>query len=362
VSAGSTSGAGLRQEAYAIVVALLVAMAAGSVLILAIGESPARVYGLLLAGTWGSATGIGQVIFKSTPLIFTGLAVALAFRAGLFNIGAEGQVIVGAFATALVAAYLPAGTPAAVAIPLAVLAGTVAGAGLGAIPGVLKAYRGAHEVINTIMLNFIAAGVVLWAGNEVFFVGETTHTRPIIEGARLGRLGFPESAANLSFGLALAAAAGVWYFLVRTRRGFEWRAVGLSAHAAENAGVNLRATVIWAMAGSGALAGAVGANYVLGYKHYFEAGVGRGVGFLGIAVALLGRNHPAGVVAAALLFGTLSQGGLAVSEVVPKEIVDVLQAVVILAVIAASSEVRRHAARLPAEIAERVRGRAPADG
>ncbi len=345
-------GAGFRHEAYAICIALLVAMAAGSALILAIGESPARVYGLLLANTWGSASGIGQVIFKSTPLIFTGLAVALAFRAGLFNIGGEGQTIVGCFATAVVAAELPEATPAAVAVPLAVAAGVLAGALLGALPGVLKAYRGAHEVINTIMLNFIAAAVVLWIGNAYLFTGESTHTAGIIESAELGRLGFPDSAANLSFFLALAAAAGVWYFLERTRRGFEWRAVGLSPLAAENAGVNLRATIIGAMAGSGALAGAVGANYVLGYKHYFEAGVGRGVGFMGIAVALLGRNHPVGIVLAALLFGTLSQGGLAVSELVPKELVDVLQAVVILAVVASSAEVRRRvAARVRPEAA-----------
>jgi len=337
-------GSGLRHEAYAICIALLVAMAAGSLLILGIGESPLRVYGLLLANTWGSPSGIGQVVFKATPLIFTGLAVALAFRAGLFNIGGEGQVIVGCFATALVAAQLPAGTPALVAIPLAVAAGVAAGAALGAIPGVLKAYRGAHEVINTIMLNFITLGVVLWLGNEYLFVGETTHTAGIIDSARLSRLGFPDSAANFSFFLALLAALGVWYFLERTRRGFEWRAAGLGPLAAENAGVNLRGAIIGAMAASGALAGAVGANYVLGYKYYFEAGVGRGVGFMGIAVALLGRNHPVGIVLAALLFGTLSQGGLAVSELVPKELVDVLQAVVILAVVATSAEVRRRVA------------------
>ncbi len=333
----------IRREAYVIAVALLVAMAAGSVLILAVGQAPWQVYGRLLANTWGSSYGVGQVLFRATPLVFTGLAVTVGFRAGLFNIGCEGQMLVGAFATALVGTALPEGSPALVALPLAVGAGMAAGAGLGAIPGVLKARFGAHEVINTIMLNFIAASVVLWAGNRFFFVEETTHTAAIVPGATLPKLGLPGSAANASVVLAIVAALGVWYFFSRTRRGYEWRAVGLSPGAAENAGVNLGRTIIGAMAVSGALAGAVGANYVLGYKHYFEDGIGRGVGFMGIAVALLGRNHPAGVVAAALLFGTLSQGGLAVSALVPKELVDVLQAVVILAVAATAAGLGRTA-------------------
>jgi len=329
----------IRRELYGTAVALLVAMAAGSLLILLFGESPAGVYGVLLSQTWGSAYGFGQVLFKATPLVFTGLAVALAFRAGLFNIGAEGQMVVGAFATGLVGAALPASTPWPLALPLAVCGGLLAGAALGAIPGVLKARFGAHEVINTIMLNFIAGALVLWAGRSFSFVSETTHTAPVVPGARLPGLGLSGSAANVSFLLALLAALGVWAFLKHTRRGFEWRAVGLNPGAAEAGGVRLGRVTVAAMATSGALAGLVGANYVLGYKHYFEDGMGRGMGFMGIAVALLGRNHPLGVVAAALLFGTLSQGGLAINELVPKELVDVLQAVIILSV--AATSVRR---------------------
>ncbi len=342
---GRVAGGAAAREGFAIATALLVAMAAGSILILAIGESPAEVYGKLLLNTWGSWSGVGQVVFKATPLVFTGLAVAVAFRAGLFNIGGEGQAIAGCLATAVVGGALPATLAAPLAIAIAVAAGIAAGALLGAIPGLLKARFGAHEVINTIMLNFVMASVALWLGNRFLFVGETTHTGAVIETARLPRLGFPDSAANLSFFLALGAAAAVWYFFARTRRGYQWRAVGAGRDAAEAAGIDLGGTVIAAMAASGALAGAVGANYVLGYKYYFENGLGRGVGFMGIAVALLGRNNPAGIVAAALLFGTLSHGGLAVSELVPKELVDVLQAVVILAVVATSAEVRRRSAR-----------------
>ncbi len=337
-----------REVAFGTAVALLIAMALGSVLIIAAAESPARVYWTLLSHTWGSAYGFGEVLHRATPLIFTGLAVAIGFRVGLFNIGAEGQMVAGAMATALAGAYIPAATPFIVAIPFCVAAGMLAGGLVGAIPGLLKARFGAHEVINTIMLNFIVASVVLWLGNKWAFASETTHTKPIIGAAKLPRFGLSGSNANASIFIALLCAAAVWYFFARTRRGFEWRAVGSNPAAAEAGGINVGRAIVWSMVVSGAVAGAVGANNVLGYKHYFENGYGAGVGFMGIAVALVGRNHPAGIVAAALLFGTLSQGGLAVSQFVAKELVDVLQAVIILALIAASSEVHRLRERAPA--------------
>ncbi|MEZ4360286.1 MAG: ABC transporter permease [Kofleriaceae bacterium] len=317
--------------------ALAVAALAGAVLIWFIGESPLEVYGVLLENTWGSSYGIGQVLFKATPLIFTGLAVAVAFKVGLFNIGAEGQLALGSFVTAVCGALLPRAFPGPLAVLVCVAAGMAAGAALAGLAGALKVRYGAHEVINTIMLNFIVSALILWAGNAHFFVKYTTHTRTIIEGATLRHLGFPGSPANTSLLFALAFAGAVAYFFARTRRGFEWRAVGLSRRAAENGGVNVAAAVIGAMALSGALAGAVGANYVLGYKRYYEGGIGGGVGFMGIAVALLGRNHPAGIVAAALLLGTLSHGGLAISSLVPKELVEILQAVIILTVAGASA-------------------------
>ncbi|HET6611920.1 MAG TPA: ABC transporter permease [Kofleriaceae bacterium] len=319
----------MRREATLIATALLVAMAAGSILILIYGQSPARVYVALFSRTWGSTYGIGQVLFKSTPLIFTGLAVAIAFRCGLFNIGAEGQLAAGAFATGLVAASVHA--PAVIAVPVAMIAGACAGGVIGAIPGALRAFTGAHEVINTIMLNFIVAALILWAGGEGAFASGTTHTALIDLRAAIPDLGIEGSAANVSILIALAAAVAVWFVLGRTRRGFELCAVGENPAAAENAGISVRAMTIWAMTLSGAIAGLVGTSTVLGYKHYFEEGMGRGTGFMGIAVALLGRNHPLGVVAAALVFGTLSHGGIAVSGICPKEIVDVLEAVIILA-------------------------------
>ncbi len=327
-------------QAYGVVVALLVAAAAGSVLILAFGQSPAQVYGVLLASTWGDSYGFGQTLFKSTPLMFTGFSVAIAFRAGLFNIGCEGQLLVGSFLCALVAGALPSSTPAMVAIPLAVAAAAVGGGLLGAIPGALRAYTGAHEVINTIMLNFIASAFVLWAGNRFFFVEETTHTSEVIASSWLPNLGLGASAANASLVLALCVGLFFWFFMDRSRRGFELRTLGLSQGAAENAGINVGRSIVVAMTISGAMAGLVGANYVLGYKHYFEAGMGAGTGFMGIAVALLGRNSPLGIIAAALLFGTLSHGGLAVNAFVPKEIVEVLQAVIILSLVMTAAKSR----------------------
>lgn len=331
----------LRRELYATVVALLVALAAGSILILIWGQSPARVYGTLLGQTWGSAYGIGQVLFKATPLIFTGLAVAVAYRAGLLNVGAEGQMAAGAFVTAIAGAALPTDTPGALAVPVALAAGMGAGALVGALPGWLRARFGAHEVITTIMLNFVVAALVMWAGRSGLFVTETTHTAAIIEGAQLGSLGLGSSAANLSFVIALAAAGWVAWFFGRTRTGFEWRVVGSSLPAAEASGIRVRRVILAAMALSGALAGAVGANTVLGDKHYFEEGLARGAGFMGIAVALLGRGRPLGVLLAALLFGTLAHGGFEVNALVPRELIEVLQAVMILALLATSAAIRR---------------------
>jgi len=333
----------LRREAFTIALALAVSALAGSALIGYVGKSPLDVYALLLQSTWGTSYGIGQVLFKATPLIMTGLAVSVAFKVGLFNIGGEGQLAAGSFVTALCGAALPGWLPGPIAAALCVLAGMLAGAALGALAGVLKTRYGAHEVINTIMLNFIASAVILWAGNAHFFVRDT-HTRTIPETTALRHLGFPGSPANTSLLLALAMAAATGYFFHRTRRGFEWRAVGHNPRAAHNAGVRIGAVIVGAMAASGALAGAVGANYVLGYKGYYERGIGSGVGVMGIAVALLGRNHPAGIVAAALLLGTLSHGGLAIAAQVPKDIVVILQATIILTV-ACASVVRERSAR-----------------
>lgn len=334
----------LEEALFPPIVALLVALICGDLLIMSYGQSPSVVYRLLLEGTWGNAYGFGQVLYKATTLTFTGLAVSMGIRAGLFNVGAESQLAAGGFLAGLVGMGLSPSLPGVVAILVCMLAALAGGAIVGAIPGWLKVRFGAHEVIVTIMLNFIVLALLNYIVAARIHVPETLHTPEIANGT-LPRLesflpAFHGSAANLTIVVALIAAALSWVYLFKSRRGFEMRAVGLQPDAAEYGGVSVGGAWMRAMIISGAIAGLGGINYVLGYKHYYEEGFAGGTGFLGIAVALVGRNHPVGVVLAALFFATLSQGGLAIHAFVPKQMVEVLQGVVILAVAMSVPEVR----------------------
>lgn len=331
----------LKESLTVVAIALLVAMAAGSLLVAIGGRSPLEVWAALLSGTLGSGYDVSQVLFKATPLVFTGLAVGLALRVGLFNIGVEGQMVAGFLAAAVVGAGLPAGTSGFVAIPLCLAAAALAGGAVGAVTGALRAYRGAHEVIVSIMLNAIVAGFALWLGDAGLFVGETTRSADVVAGARLPSLGVERSALSWAAPLAVAIAGAAWWLVARTRIGFEWGAAGAAPGTARTVGIDVRRAMVAAMAVSGAVAGLAAAHFVLGYKHCYEDGLGRGAGFLGIAVALLGRGHPGGILAGALLLGTLSHGGLVLSDLVSKELFDVLQAVIVLAVAAAVPMVRR---------------------
>jgi simple sugar transport system permease protein len=334
----------LEEALFPPLVALLVALICGDLLIMSYGQSPAMVYKLLLQGTWGNAYGFGQVLYKATTLTFTGLAVSLGIRAGLFNVGAESQLAAGGFLAALVGLGLSPAVPGVIAVPLCMIAAAAGGGVVGAIPGWLKVKFGAHEVIVTIMLNFIVLALLNYIVAARLHVPETLHTPEIRTGAvaLLESIvpAFHGSAANFTILIALIAAAVVGVYLFRSRRGFELRAVGLQPDAAEYGGVSVGGVWLRAMTISGAIAGLGGINYVLGYKHYYEEGFAGGAGFLGIAVALVGRNHPLGVVLAALFFATLSQGGLAIHAFVPKQMVEVLQGVVILAVAMSVPEVR----------------------
>jgi simple sugar transport system permease protein len=334
----------LEEALFPPFVALLVALICGDLLIMSYGQSPGTVYKLLLEGTWGNAYGFGQVLYKATTLTFTGLAVSLGIRAGLFNVGAESQLAAGGFLAALVGLGLSPSVPAVVGIPLCMIAAALGGGIVGAIPAYLRVRFGAHEVIVTIMLNFVVLALLNWIIATRLHVPETLHSPDIHTGA-VPRLAdafpaFHGSAANFTIVAALLAAAAVWFLLFRTKRGYELRAVGLQPDAAEYGGVNVRGVLFRALTLSGAIAGLGGINYVLGYKHYYEDGFAGGSGFLGIAVALVGRNHPLGVVLAAVFFATLSQGGLAIHAFVPKQMVEVLQAVVIIAVAMSVPEVR----------------------
>jgi ABC-type uncharacterized transport system permease subunit len=323
---------------------VLFAFEVGALVVLFIGDSPVETYKLLLGSAFSWPDGIGYTLFFATPLIFTGLAVAVALRGGLLNIGAEGQLYVAAFATAWVGIKL-AGLPSFLLVPLCCLAAIGAGAVWGAIPGLLKARFGSHEVINTIMLNFIAVALVGYLtqyhyrvpGDPIMEsspIGATAHI------ARLGRFvpGLPERIpVNVAFLLALVAAWLVYVLLWKTKWGYEIRATGQNPAAAEYGGVSIRKQIVLTMAISGALAGMVGINEVLGYRHRYYDGFSDNYGFTGIAVALLGRNHPLGVIIAALLFAVLQRGGVPVdafTQLVSKDIVLILQALVILFVAA----------------------------
>lgn len=320
----------VSRELEGAAIALLTTIAAGSVLIIAAGASPLDVWRTMISQTFGNTYGIGQVIFRATPLVFTGLAVALPLRAGLVNIGGEGQMVAAAVACAVVAAAIPAGTPAVLALPVALLVAAAAGGAVGAATGALRVYRGAHEVIVAILLNEIIAGVVLWLGNEWLFVGDATRTADVVAGARFPELGITGSSASFSVAVALLAAVVVGWVQTRSITGYRWRMIGAGPEAALAAGIHVARQRVLAMAAAGALAGMAGAHFVLGHKHVFENGLGRNQGFLGIAVALLAQGRASAILLSAVIFGALGQGGIEVAELVPKEIVDVLQAVVVL--------------------------------
>lgn len=333
----------LRQLLFPLI-AVVAAFIVGGILILIIGDNPIEAYRLLLGSALSWPDGIGYTLFYATPLIFTGLAVLVAFRCGLLNIGAEGQLYIAAFATAWVGITF-ANLTAWILLPLCFLAAILAGGVWGAIPGVLKARFGSHEVINTIMLNFVAVALCSYftqyhyktPGDPIM---ETTVIGPGAHIARLGKFvpGLPERIpVNVAFLLALLCCVLVYLFLWRTKWGYELRATGTNPTAAEYGGISIRKQIIVAMTISGSLAGMVGINEVLGYRYRYYDGFSDNYGFTGIAVALLGRNHPVGVVVAALLFAVLQRGGIHVdgfSEHVTKDIVQVLQGTIILFVAA----------------------------
>ena len=301
------------------------------------GESPWHVLRILGKSAFGSGYDLGMTLFYSTPLIFTGLAVAVAFHAGMFNIGAEGQLTLGALAAAVVGALWPS-LPWPIAPLLAGLAAVVAGTLWGAVPGWLRARRGSHEVINTIMLNFIAAGLASYVTLYLFKNPDTQNpeTRAIGAGYLIHRFGvFGGAPVSTALPLAILTAILVWILLWRTVIGYEMRAVGQNESAARAAGIDVPKMRILAMSIAGGLAGLVGVGEVLGNAGKFKLGFSPEYGFIGIAVALLGRNQPAGVVAAAILFGALHKGTADLdleTEHVTREVSLILQALIILSV------------------------------
>ncbi len=319
------------------ILAVILGLALGLGVTWMAGESPWHVLKILGHGAFGSRYDFGMTLFYSTPLIFTGLSVAIAFHAGLFNIGAEGQLTLGALGAAAVGAICP-GLPWPLAPIFATLTAILAGTVWGAIPGWLRARRGSHEVINTIMLNFVAAGLASYVALYLLKNPDSQNpeTRPVGAGYLIHQFGmFGGAPVSMALPLAILAAALVWILLWRTALGFEIRAVGQSESAARAAGIDAGRIRIIAFSVAGGLAGLVGVGEVLGSAGKFRVGFSPDYGFLGIAVALLGRNQPLGIVAAALLFGALHKGAADLefeTEHVTRELSLILQALIILSV------------------------------
>lgn len=342
---GNQPGAVPGWVGYALLPALnlVVAFLLSGLVILVIGENPLAVLALMVEEAVGYPEAIGYTLYYATSYIFTGLAVAIAFHCGLFNIGGEGQAYLGGLGAGLVGLALT-GWPWPVAAVAAILASALFGAAWAYVPAVLQARRGSHIVITTIMFNFIAAAVMTWLLVDVLIKPgqQSPETREFDPGVWLPSMqqifgwfgaSLPTSPLNLSFVWALLCCIGFHLFLWRSRWGYELRTVGQNERAAVYAGISPPRQIVIAMLISGALAGFVGINEILGVQHRIILNFTGGVGFVGIAVALMGRNHPVGIVMAALLFGVLAQGGAQVSFEYPsinRELVMVIQGLVIL--------------------------------
>jgi general nucleoside transport system permease protein len=322
---------------------VLLAFLVSGVIVLILGESPLEAVRLLLYGAFGYGEAIGYTLYYATNFVFTGLAVAVAFHAGLFNIGGEGQAYMGGLGVAL-AALTFGFLPALLAIPLAVIMAALLGAVWGFIPGWLQARRGSHVVITTIMLNFVAAAllnyllvnVLIQPGSQIPESAQfppSTWLPQLHEILRPLGVAIGRSPLNLSVLVALACCVLVWLYVWKSRAGYELRVAGRSEAAAVYGGISPARQVIVAMTVSGALAGLMATNELMGVQHRLTLGFTGGYGFVGIAVALIGRNHPVGIVLAAILFGALYQGGSELTFDMPRinrDMVVVIQGLVIL--------------------------------
>ncbi len=317
---------------------LLVIVAAVSAILIAGGYDTSRALTALWNGAFGSPYAVlSATLVRATPLLFVGLAVGLAFRAGVLNIGAEGQLLAGATTAAAVGLFL-GGFPRPLALPVVLIAGAAAGSAWAGVAAWLKQQFGVLEVISTLMLNFVAAYMVSWAVRGP--LQEPTHVYPqtveLADAVRLPAL-FAGHRLHLGFLLGLALAVALWWFLMHTAAGFRVRAVGAGASAARSAGgINAARTATLVFVASGALAGLGGASEVTGVTFSLYEGISPGYGYSAIAVALLARLHPLAIVATALLFGALESGASAMQRDanVPSVIATVIEALVVLGVLA----------------------------
>ena len=326
------------------IINLLAAFIVSGIIIALIGENPFHALGVMIKGAFIYKGALGYTLFYTTNFIFTGLAVAVAFHAMLFNIGGEGQAAMGGLAVGLVALLFDTSLPAFLVVLLAIGGAFILGGVWGAIPGYLQAKRGSHIVITTIMFNFIAASIMVWllAGMLMSPGQMSPETRSFADGVALAKMhhllamigiDVARSPLNLSFIIALLCAFGVWVLIWRSKLGYAIRATGFSERAAIYGGHQPARIIIITMTISGGLAGLMALNEILGVQHRVILNFTAGYGFTGIAVALMGRNHPVGIIFASLLFGALYQGGAELDfefQTITREMVIMIQGLIIL--------------------------------
>jgi len=317
------------------IIAILLAFLISALILLFSGYSPLVAFSALFRGAFGSKNAWGQTLTQATPILFTALAFLLTFRTGIFNIGVEGQFLMGAIASALAGIYF-SGLPAPLHIALSLLAGGVMGALWGLIPALLKAYLGVHEVITTMMMSYIASYLTSYLVNYPFKApGWVAQTEPVAKSALLPKI-LPPTQLSLSFIIALFFSFLVSFFLFHTYLGFQVRAVGLNPEAAENKGIAIKNRQILAFLLSGFIAGIGGGGEILGVHGRFVDGFSPGYGWDGIAVGLVGKLHPGGCILASILFGMLRAGGMTMTRVtkVPLDLSLIIQSLVIILVAA----------------------------
>jgi general nucleoside transport system permease protein len=323
---------------------LFIALVASGIVVALVGQSPVEVINALVQGALGTQRGLSYTLYYATTFVFTGLAVSVAFHAGLFNIGGEGQAMLGGIGASLAALWLAPTLPSWFVLPLMVLAAATFAMAWALIPAYLQAYRGSHIVITTIMFNFLASSLLVYLlVNVLKPAGEMNVQSAVFaasakmpgvhEALAWAGIAWPSSPLNLSALIAVMCALGVYFLLWKTRIGYQLRASGASQGAAVYAGISPERQVLIAMAVSGALAGMVAMNEVSGVHGKLLPDFVAGAGFTGIAVALMGRNHPLGIVLASLLFGMIYQGGAEVAFEVKnftKDMVVMLQGFIVL--------------------------------
>ncbi len=320
-------------------IAVILAFLIGGVIIAALGSSPVDAVGYLVQGAFGSKTNIGATLVKVTPLIFTGLCACFAYRCGVFNLGGEGQFIMGAVTAIWVTVSW--GLEGPLACVLALLLGAVAGGLWGAIPGILKVFRGLNEMIVSIMLNYVATLFMGWVYTELLRDGSVPQTFPVPDASKLGRL-MTGMRATWGLVIAILIAEAIYYFLFNTSKGFQLRAVGLNATASRYQGFNVKRYMLVSFIVSGAIAGLGGAIELLGTQFRLMSGFALGFGFDGVAIALIAQLNPLATVLVAYFFAVLRTGAttMQVGSGVPTSVIDIIQALVIIFAVAGMAFVK----------------------